>query len=623
MLSLFKRWFTQYWRRHKYSDVSHSPASFFEADFDSTWYTQTYPDVADAGMDPWAHFVSKGLAEGRLPCNSRAAVLDFRLWGGLEELALSELHALSEGRDNRGEPVSQEERARAAWALERWYDCKGNQDTAQIQPIPYDEQGRAEPGDFAQLREGVIKSGLFNRNWYLAQNEDVLFSTMDPFDHFWETGDVEGRDPGPGFSTSGYRYRYGLADDTPALAHYLCEGRDGGCAPLPEISGAVDQHAGGVTFLVCGHQAGRQIFGAERSLLDLLDGFQRVGVNVVVTLPCAVNASYIEAVLARSQKLVILPYSWWKAGRDGCAATITEFRNLLRKHNTRALYTNTSVLDEPLAAARAEGVPAVMHVRELPQWDESLCRVLQASPGEWLERIKASADMHVVNSTTSARAIGQQDSIVVPNIVNLQAFQNARARRQADETCVTVALISSNLPKKGLADFLSLAQRLAERAPYIQCVIFGPDNTHIQSLKEEISSGRVSGNIRLAGYTATPDIALAQSDIIVNLSHFQESFGRTVLEAMAAEKPVVAYEWGALPELIENGNTGFLVPIGDIDKVAECVIALSEDRELRQSMGEAGYQTAARRYGLEALSDRLGGVVRKVEAIDTGEASGS
>ena len=87
-----------------------------------------------------------------------------------------------------------------------------------------------------------------------------------------------------------------------------------------------------------------------------------------------------------------------------------------------------------------------------------------------------------------------------------------------------------------------------------------------------------------------PEAALAQLDIVVNLSRFQESFGRTVLEAMAAARPVVAYDWGALGELVvaaENGDatTGILVPFGDSLMAAQQVAMLVNDPTSAGSQG--------------------------------------
>ena len=615
MFSGLKRWLAGLGSRRTLRSPALSPSSFFAADFDAAWYLQAYSDVADAGLDPWLHFATRGMAEGRLPCGLKAAVLEFRLWEGLEQPVLSELQALSEGRDYRGEPVSREERGRAAKALERWCRSKGSEDASKIARILNSEPADGEADAFAQLRAEVIKSELFDSNWYLTHNRDVLYSTMDPLSHFLSAGEPEGRDPGPGFSTTGYRLRYPeVQNGESALAHYLREGAAKGCSALGKVSGQLPYHPGAPTIVVCGHQAGLHVYGAERSLLDLLEGFQQIGVNVIVTLPSAINRAYVQSVAARAQALAVLPYVWWKSGREGCADTVTAFRKLLREYNARALYANTSVLDEPLKAARDERIPTVVHVRELPAWDDALCQLLNTGSAGWLERIQAGADILVANSTTVAAAMGRDDVIVLPNVVDPVRFEGARVVGQDADDHVNVALISSNLPKKGLADFLLLAEKLSDMGANAQCVIFGPENAHIEALKDKIAAGNIRGNIRLAGYAETPEMALEQSDIIVNLSHFQESFGRTVLEAMAAAKPVVAYDWGALSELIEDGKTGYLVPFGSVDKAAVRVLELCESDEMRRAMGEAGYRIAAQRYGRKVLSQRLDLVLERIEA---------
>ena len=615
MVSGLKRWLAGLGARRKPQLPACSAARFFEADFDPAWYLQAYPDVADAGLDPWLHFTTRGLAEGRLPCGSKAAVLHYRLWGGLEQPVLSELQALSEGRDSRGEPVIREERVRAARALEWWRDCKAGRGISQAAQILVSEPDCGALDGVVGPQGALLKSGLFDRNWYLAHNGDVLYSTMDPLLHFQLTGDAEGRDPGPGFSTTGYRYRYPEVADEPALAHFVREGAGNGYSALGPVTGALAEHPEAATIMVCGHQAGLHLYGAERSLLDLLEGLQKVGLNVIVTLPSAVNVPYVQAVAARVQSLAILPYAWWKRGRESCAETVAVFRNLLRDFDVRALYANTSVLDEPLTAAREEGIPAVIHVRELPQWDSALCQTLNTDPEGWLKHIRTSADILVANSATAANVLGRGDVIVAPNVVDAARFEQARAAREVMSECVRVALISSNLPKKGLADFLLLAEKLCERNASVECVIFGPDNAHIEALKGEIEAENFRGNIRLAGYAASPEVAMQEADIIVNLSHFQESFGRTVLEAMAAAKPVVAYDWGALPELVEDGKTGYLVPFGDVDAAADRVIQLSASSKLRHAMGSAGYRVALERYDRKALVAQLSLVFQRIETL--------
>ena len=119
-------------------------------------------------------------------------------------------------------------------------------------------------------------------------------------------------------------------------------------------------------------------------------------------------------------------------------------------------------------------------------------------------------------------------------------------------------------------------------------------------------------NLVFIPYVATPQEALADLDVLVNLSHFEESFGRSVVEAMAAGLPVVAYQWGALPELIEEGETGYLLPLGDVAGVSRRVEQLAENPSLRQRLGEAGRRAAVSRYDVSVTRERLEQVMRHI-----------
>jgi glycosyltransferase involved in cell wall biosynthesis len=71
-----------------------------------------------------------------------------------------------------------------------------------------------------------------------------------------------------------------------------------------------------------------------------------------------------------------------------------------------------------------------------------------------------------------------------------------------------------------------------------------------------------------------------------------ESFGLAALEAMACRVPAIATRVGGVPELIEDGVSGCLFPVGDVASMAECAIGLLKDPDRLQSMGAAARQTA-------------------------------
>jgi glycosyltransferase involved in cell wall biosynthesis len=101
----------------------------------------------------------------------------------------------------------------------------------------------------------------------------------------------------------------------------------------------------------------------------------------------------------------------------------------------------------------------------------------------------------------------------------------------------------SNLAKKGIADFFAMAQRAAQQQLPIDFLLYGPQTPLLQQLMQQYPD-----MVQYCGYVAEPMQALAQLDAVVNLSHFAESFGRTLLEAMACKRLVLAYRFGAFAD---------------------------------------------------------------------------
>ncbi len=115
--------------------------------------------------------------------------------------------------------------------------------------------------------------------------------------------------------------------------------------------------------------------------------------------------------------------------------------------------------------------------------------------------------------------------------------------------------------------------------------MIGPETEWVKQHFEE--NGGCPSNVHCAGYLARPRDALSQVDIVINLSTFAESFGRSVGEAMLARRPAVVYEYGALPELIRDGVDGFVVPFRDVDAVLERLSRFAQEPVLVEQMGDS------------------------------------
>jgi 1,2-diacylglycerol 3-alpha-glucosyltransferase len=93
-----------------------------------------------------------------------------------------------------------------------------------------------------------------------------------------------------------------------------------------------------------------------------------------------------------------------------------------------------------------------------------------------------------------------------------------------------------------------------------------------------------------------------------------EGFDLPIVEAQSCEKPVVAFNIGPHPEIIENGTTGFIVPPTNVNALAEAIIKLLKDDKLRQEMGENAYKTVKEKFSWDKIAQRTLQVYE--EAID-------
>lgn len=440
----------------------------------------------------------------------------------------------------------------------------------------------------------VLASGLFDESWYCQRFPDVAESGLEPVVHYLKFGGYEGRDPSEAFSSSGYAYAYRDVQYSQMnpLLHYLRYGKTWGREALPVLPGRQTGVLLNRRVLLVAHWVGTELFGSERSFVDVLKALNELGLRVFVILPAALNAAYVDEVRAYAEEVQVLPYRWWHAARDTDAGILTHFETRIREWQIDLIHVNTIVLHEPLLAARNCGVPVLVHARELPEHDPALCEALGLGARGMQDKVLQQADGVIANSEVVARAFPAQRLWLVPNTVDLQSLDISNP---VDPQHIRVALISSNLPKKGLDDFVTLATLLRD-CPELGFVLIGPETSFSQALHERKARSELP-NLELAAYCERVVDAVAQATIIVNLSQFQESFGRTVLEAMAARRPVVCYDWGALSDLVVHGETGYLVPFQDVAAVAERLRRLAAQPELIYSLGEAARSRVETQYG--------------------------
>jgi glycosyltransferase involved in cell wall biosynthesis len=132
-----------------------------------------------------------------------------------------------------------------------------------------------------------------------------------------------------------------------------------------------------------------------------------------------------------------------------------------------------------------------------------------------------------------------------------------------------------------------------------------------EAIQEFVNQNDYACRVTLMGQREDIPELLKVSDLFV-LSSRSEGLPYTIIEAMLAGLPVVATAVGGVPELVEDGRTGFLVPPGDHGALAEAIQRLLDDSSLRVSMGEKGREKALREFTLDRMLIETQEIYRQV-----------
>lgn len=152
---------------------------------------------------------------------------------------------------------------------------------------------------------------------------------------------------------------------------------------------------------------------------------------------------------------------------------------------------------------------------------------------------------------------------------------------------------------KGHSYFLKAAAKIVETSMDTMFIVAGSGNL-LKSLKKETSLLGIEKNVIFLGFREDIPSVLQCMDIFVFPS-LSEGLPLAVLEAMAAGKPVVATDVGGIPEVIGDGQTGFLVPPKNPDLLAEKITFLIRDRALRSRFGHSGRARVQKEFSLQNM----------------------
>lgn len=269
----------------------------------------------------------------------------------------------------------------------------------------------------------------------------------------------------------------------------------------------------------------------------------------------------------------------------------------LRQRKIEIVHTN-SLKSDLLGgvAARLAFIPVIWHVRDRIAIDYLPKRVVTAF------RLLARVIPHrvIANSDATLRTlrIGGEGPLEKPgfSVVHdgAEVFAEPVVCAGKPDGQLTVGLVGRISPWKGQHIFLKAISLIRSKFPQARFQIIGAalfsESDYEKQMRGLAVSLQVEDIVDFMGFRSDVPELVDQMDVLVHASTIGEPFGQVVLEGMAAGKPVVATRGGGVPEFVEHGLTGLLVPMGDAEAMALAISRLLESPQLRKEIGTRARQ---------------------------------
>ena len=232
----------------------------------------------------------------------------------------------------------------------------------------------------------------------------------------------------------------------------------------------------------------------------------------------------------------------------------------------------------------------------------------------------SAATLILSTSNTMAKEAGRytgKEIRTLPFGIDLEKFRALPQSDQKQPGEIVTGTVKALEREYGIDILIRSFAKVCERNPdqKIRLKIAGGGSLEKQ-LKDLATATGFGNRIEFAGRLNHHEIPsfLRQLDIFVALS-VSESFGVSVIEASACELPVVVSDAGGLPEVVDNGITGIIVPVGDVEQAAAAIGKMVNDAELRVRLGANGRKKVEKMYNWRHNVDEMVAIYARYESI--------
>jgi glycosyltransferase involved in cell wall biosynthesis len=371
-----------------------------------------------------------------------------------------------------------------------------------------------------------------------------------------------------------------------------------------------------------------QLCGGEICLLNLVKNLDRYRYEAVVVLP--VDGPLRAKIEELGGKTILSPLEWWVRVEGSFSyknISVTQrlesILNIVDEERPDVIHTNTSVVFEGAIAAKLRNIPHIWHIHEVLNGHPTLEALLPLPV--FYRIVELLSDKVVVVSNDMKRelsALISHDKIeTVFNGIDTSKFKEAvelsvRAELSIPDDYMVAITVATIHKYKGHDNLLQAASLVKQHGGKIKYLLVGPGSPeNIENLYENIKRLNLTDDVYYLGFREDIPRLVGGSDFFV-LPSVKEGFPLVVLEAMALGKPIIATDCCGPADMIDDGKTGYLVPVARPDILSMKIIELAHDVSSIKNMGYASYQKYINNFTLEIYASHFDDIYTNLITAD-------
>ena len=292
--------------------------------------------------------------------------------------------------------------------------------------------------------------------------------------------------------------------------------------------------------------------------------------------------------------------------------------NFLKKKSYHIVHTHNSKAGFiGRLASRLAKVPVVIHTvhgfafhDQEPYWRQALFRNLERFAASWCDKA-IFISQPLIDWALKENIVDPYKIVKIYSGIDFNQFQPVSLERQNQtrrewkiaEDDAVIGIVSKLWEGKGHTTLIKAFKGINQEIKNARLVIVGEGHLY-DTLVKQVEELGIKDSVIFTGFQRDVSEIMGTFDVAV-LPSFFEGMGRVIIEAMAMEKPIVASRVGGIPDLVDDGATGYLIKPGSVNELSETLKRLLMDKDLAKRMGTEARKRTSSKFSYEVMVESI------------------